>query len=814
MLTPKQNVRLMAFTLSFLALSVRAEINNLADSSMPLARAFFDSSMLKNNGLDPELAEYLAVGARFTPGYHNVSLKINGDEKGIVPAKINDAGQLCVDKEFLAAAGLFESTKRETCPQLSQYWRNATVNLIPETETIELVVPFEAINPESGRKYSNVQGGNAAMLNYSVFGTHYKYSGDTNDNFQGTLEMGFNSGDWIFRSTQMLSDGSQQGFSSDSLFTYAQRTFADYGVMVQGGEINVANTRFSVPTIYGVQVMPDTALAQNNQSGIDVTGIARSPQARVDIRQSNQLIYSTLVPAGPFTVANVPVISATTDLKVTVTETDGSESHFTVAASSFRGNSVMHSGGFSFSVGRIKDLDSRFDEPWIMALSNGWTLNRRVSTAAGMVMADNHYYGFSGNLNMVPVQNLYTSLGFLGSIDNLSATDGANTTLDINYGLPYNMAISLGGSYGSPHYRELSELYEEDDDDFSPTKYDTSVGINWSHETLGYFSVSYYSNKTWDSDYDSRRIITSWSKTFKWATVNLNWQSDVSNDEDMDDDMVYASISIPLGRGVSTNTWYREREGETSYGSRVSGSLSRNSQYTLGVSQDQDENTTSWDTSLSSNLHYTSLSLAAGGDNDNNNNYSAQLSGGIVAHSNGVTFSPYALNDTFGIVSLDKPVAGVEINTSRGTVWTDKWGQAVIPSLTPYQQSSLNLNTQSLPGNLDVKNGKAVLKASHGAVAKWQFDTLSQRRVLLNITLENGAPLPKGASITSDNNEYITSAPENGMVFLNDISASQTLLAKFNGDRCRLIFTLPEADPDKFYEEVTGKCVAGTGSIQ
>lgn len=346
MLTPKQNVRLMAFTLSFLALSVRAEINNLADGSMPLARAFFDSSMLKNNGLDPELAEYLAVGARFTPGYHNVSLKINGDEKGIVPAKINDAGQLCVDKEFLAAAGLFESTKRETCPQLSQYWRNATVNLIPETETIELVVPFEAINPESGRKYSNVQGGNAAMLNYSVFGTHYKYSGDTNDNFQGTLEMGFNSGDWIFRSTQMLSDGSQQGFSSDSLFTYAQRTFADYGVMVQGGEINVANTRFSVPTIYGVQVMPDTALAQNNQSGIDVTGIARSPQARVDIRQSNQLIYSTLVPAGPFTVANVPVISATTDLKVTVTETDGSESHFTVAASSFRGNSVMHSGGF------------------------------------------------------------------------------------------------------------------------------------------------------------------------------------------------------------------------------------------------------------------------------------------------------------------------------------------------------------------------------------------------------------------------------------------------------------------------------------
>jgi outer membrane usher protein FimD/PapC len=69
--------------------------------------------------------------------------------------------------------------------------------------------------------------------------------------------------------------------------------------MVQGGQINIANSRFSIPTIYGVQMMPDNAMASQNNSGIEVSGIARNPQARVDIRQSGQLIFSTLVPAGP-----------------------------------------------------------------------------------------------------------------------------------------------------------------------------------------------------------------------------------------------------------------------------------------------------------------------------------------------------------------------------------------------------------------------------------------------------------------------------------------------------------------------------------
>lgn len=796
----------LALCLVFSTYNAQAEIIPTA-SPVLLARADFDVQALKNNGLDPVLAEYFANAPLFTPGSHNVSLTINGSKSGTLLARFTESGQLCADKDFLKNAGLKQSIKKNECPQLQQYWTTATVTLKPETDEVEIVVPPEALDEESRRQYADISGGFAGLLNYSAFGSHYYYDKNNSDNFQATLEMGFNAGDWIVRSTQILTDGSNERFNSDSLYTYAQRTFSDYGVMFQGGEINIANSRFSAPTLYGIQLMPDNTLLPREKSDIDVTGIARTAQARVEIRQGSQLIYSTLVPAGPFTLTDVPVINGNTDLKVKVVENDGSESTFTVAAASFRGNSVGRPTGFSLSAGRAKELDTRFTQPWVVAASNGWSVTRRVNFYTGMIMADNHYYGFSANIDTVPLQNLRTSLGFLGSIDNRSQTDGDKATLDISYALPYNLGVSLGGSYGTPDYREMSELYD-DDHDFSPTKYDASVGVTWSHDVLGFFSVNYYRSEAWDQDFDSRHITTSWSKTFRHFSVNVNWQSDVSHDTNSDGDMVYASISIPLGRGTSSNTWYREREGKASYGSRVSGSINNNNSYTVGASRDHDDNTTSWDTSLNSNLRYTNLSLAASGDDRSNYNYSAYLRGGVVAHSDGVTFSPYAVNDTFAIIALDKPVAGVEIGTPTGSVWTDTWGRAIAASLSPYQHTSLNLNTQSLPGNIDVNNGKAILKASHGAVAKWQFTTLSQRRILLTIVNSQGKPLPKGTAIVNRTGEYVTTVPEDGMIFLNDISADQTLYAKPNQGKCRLNFILPEADPEKFYEEIAGTCLS------
>ncbi|WP_395306577.1 fimbrial biogenesis usher protein [Enterobacter sichuanensis] len=808
MLTVSCKKGMLAFCLTALAFSIRAEINPTANEPMASDRAKFDVEALTSHGLDPAIAEYYSMAPRFTPGNHNVTVNVNGTQRILMPVKFDEEGNPCIDDEFLKNAGLIKKDTQDTCPKIEQYWSGSTLQSFPDIEEISVVVPPEALDPDFGRQLVEVQGGRAAMLNYSMFGTHNQYDGDNSDRFQSTLELGFNAGDWIVRSTQFISDGSDQRFDFSSLNTYAQRTFTDYGVMVQGGQINVANSRFSIPVIYGVQMMPDNALSPQTGTGVEVNGIARNPQARVDIRQGGQLIYSTLVPAGPFSLDDVPLANLNTDLNVTVTETDGSENRFTVAASTFRSSHVGRAPGFSMAVGRVEsDMESRLEKPWVVSANNGWSINRRMNVVAGMVMADNRYYGFSGNLDTTPTQNLYASLGFLASLDNQTQTKGNKTTLDVGYALPWGIGISMGGSYGTPDYREMTELYDEDDD-MSQTKYDTNIGINWSNTTLGRFSLSYYRNERWNSENNSRRFVSSWSQTFKYFNVSVNWESDVSRNDDSDNDQFYVNVSIPLGRtGVSTSSWYRDSEGKRSYGTRAMGSFNEANQYAVGDSQDHDENSTSWDSSLNSNLHYTSLALAAGGDNNSNTNYSASLSGGMVVHGDGVTFSPYQVADTYAIAKLDKPAAGVEIGTARGPVWTDKWGQAVIPVLSPFQESTIEINTEKLPGNLDVRNGRTAIKASHGAVAKWEFEMLSQRRVLLAISRADGTPLPEGIPIVDEAGEYITTAPEDGVIFLNDISANQQLYATVEGERCKLTYTLPEEEPNTFYEEVTGKCL-------
>ena len=54
------------------------------------------------------------------------------------------------------------------------------------------------------------------------------------------------------------------------------------------------------------------------------------------------------------------------------------------------------------------------------------------------------------------------------------------------------------------------------------------------------------------------------------------------------------------------------------------------------------------------------------------------VQGSVVGAGGAVAFSPYEVGDTFGIAKVGD-LGGVEIQTPSGPVWTDAWGNAVIP---------------------------------------------------------------------------------------------------------------------------------------
>ncbi|MCZ7253273.1 hypothetical protein NK293_23855, partial [Salmonella enterica] len=81
---------------------------------------------------------------------------------------------------------------------------------------------------------------------------------------------------------------------------------------------------------------------------------------------------------------------------------------------------------------------------------------------------------------------------------------------------------------------------------------------------------------------------------------------------------------------------------------------------------------------------------------------------------------------------------------------------AVIPGLPAYTTSHLEVQTQSLPKRVDLKNGTKILAVGRGSFNTVDFQVVNVRRVLLEVRDEQGTPLPQGSAVFGPDNTYLT----------------------------------------------------------
>lgn len=801
---------------SQLALFVRAVIYSaiplmLFDSTSLHAREVtFDTDILKSRGLGADLNRYFAEAPRFLPGTHSVSVKVNGSDRGTAAVRFSEDGTMCVDNDFLEFAGLMPVPIKanETCHDIRSDYAQAVINALPNQEAVELYLPQEAINSISADVKNFQHGGTAGMLNYSLFSTKSDYSGsDSSSNrySQASLEAGFNAMDWSLRSRYILTDDDGNR-NAESIYTYAEHVFVPQRLTMQVGEINAMSDVLSGVPITGVQLMPTSGL-QKDGSGVSVSGIARTSQARVEVRQNGRLIFNTLVPAGPFTLDDVPMVRNNVDLDVTVVESDGSTNRFIVPAASVKSRNLSRPNGLTVSAGQVRSIESDYSDPLVFNVSDGWRILPWMNLlASGVVAEDYQAAGVRTEFMLTDGWNVSTSMAAskaqFGDSDN-----GIKNELQSDYSLTESVGLSGSVAHYSGDYRELADAM---DDDYQGYDNSYSANIRWSTPLAGAFSAGLSYNQAAGDGEDSRYLLLSWGKTFKYASVNVNWQSAVgSTDDDQDDDLLYINFSIPLGGSQSLSSYMRKQGDSTSYGLANSGALGNDTNYYISADRDDESQENSFNGNINTNLHYTQLSVGGGTSGDHQRNYNATLSGGIAMHKDGVTFSPYSIKDTFAIAKLSEPKAGVEITTPQGTVWTDRWGQAVIPGLTEWRNSRIEVDANKLPQSMTLANGTKYIAAAHGSVSEVSFKVLNSRRVMLRIKQADGKPLAKGLSVVDAKDNYVVTVVDDGHVFLNDADQVTALYAinDENQRLCKLDFTLPEKhDEDAFYEEVNGVC--------
>lgn len=786
----------------------------------------FDLETLKARGLNPALATQFSGGTRFLAGPTVVNLKVNGRSLGQVPAVFSDDGALCFSQAFLKAAGLQSpddagDARRQGRPPCDEtgfltHWPNTVVTLLPGALAVEIVAPAQALAAKQAAQVTYVKGGLGAMLNYDVMSGASRFQGGGSRYSQVQTETGLNAGDWILRSNDFYSsyDGAGAWRHVDA---YAQRTFEQQGKVFQAGQINIQGGLFGGVPLLGAQVFPETALWKATAASTMVSGIART-QARVEVRQNGLPLYSTVVPPGEFTLTEVVPRWSTYDLQVTVHESDGEVRSFIVPAASLHSANVGPARGLSASVGKLRGLGSgsAADSAPVASAEYEASLGPAVNLAVGGLGTSN--YGAAGvRVGALLPARTSMSAQVQGAGDRQSGLKGAQWSLSSAAGLPYDVSLSASYQRRSAGYRDVLDsgdpkhrpLREGEDTVFVRAENNRIVqqmsgGLSWGHRTLGGMSLSVSESTTQRNDV-FRRGMLSWGKSFDRVNVSLAVERDLGSSAVGGGGAAYLSVSLPLGRN-SVSAGMQRRDGRDSYSLSTSAPIDEHASYALSATQDP--RGASYSGSLNATPRYAQAGLSASAYSGGSS-HTLRLRGGVVAHDAGVTLSPHRVQDTYAIASVGGE-SGVKLTTPGGTVWTDPWGRAVIPALTPFSTSRIQVATPSLARNVDLINGLQEIEAGRGSVSKLTFDVSTVRRILLTALDSAGAPVQKGASVIDAKGGFVTLAGGGGQIFLPDAaSAASALFVDTGGTRCRLDFTLrAEADREALYERVDAVCVA------
>ncbi|OWP71329.1 fimbria/pilus outer membrane usher protein [Pseudomonas sp. K2I15] len=767
-------------------------------------RASFDAQTLHQRGIDPQLASLLLDAPRFAAGRHAVSLIVNGQRRGRLEVSFDRQGALCFDRELLDAANLVIPADSGTCHDFLTQFPHSVVEPDPANLSVTLVVPTEALRPLQRDVSGYESGGFAALLNYDLTGLYNHYGDNSNRFGSANTEVGFNAGDWIVRSRQVQTW--QDGLSRTThLEAYAQRTFASQQAVLQAGQINLYNPVLSGAQITGMQVLTEQALQDQGQ-GATIDGIANSP-AQVEVRQNGALIHSTVVPAGPFSLTDVRRLNSRSDVEVTVKESSGGERRFTVPAAML--GVGLPAPGYSLAAGRVRNIgDAQGDDPWV--ISAGWSgaVQRQLTLGAG-ALASSEYTAGGASLGWLPWAG--SQVQFSSQASHARARDkvrGVQNDLAWSQRLNDQWSFTAGSSWRTPGYRELEEAtYEPETTQQRRSRYrdQQSVSLGWAHPWLGAFSTGVSRSGAFDGTRSSRGL-ASWGTSISGVSLSASAEWQMGGDQQQDN-AVYLNLSVPMGESRRARAWVRNSGGEHRTGLGLSEQL--NDQFGYQVSAEHDTRDQQVETTLgvSALPRYTQLDFSYSRSDAERSSYQGGARGGVVAHGGGVTFSPYPVRETFAVLGVGD-LSGIKVNTPSGPVWTDWQGQAVVPQVAAYGRSPVEVQTRSLPRNADINNGLAVISAGRGAVDRVDFNVTQTRRVLLTVRTEHGAPLPRGASVSTADGEFVTLVQEGSQVFVPNVLDQPQLWVQAPGkERCALQFDLPpKADLQVYYETAPARC--------
>ena len=698
---------------------------------------------------------------------------------------------------------------QSNCAALETFQPAAKAQMVLADMRLNLQIPQAWLN-QSVRGYVEPalweEGSNALYASYD--NSYFKQvSGRfSSESFYSKLGGNINLHGWVFRHSGAWRWNKHNGSSYAVLSNNLQRDITALRARMLIGDANSSGTLFNSFMFRGIRLASSEQMLPDSQRGYApvVRGIAQT-NARVQIRQNNALIYETTVPPGEFAINDIYPSGYGGDLHVTVTESDGRTTTFTVPYAAV--SEMIRPGSYRYSLlmGTLRNQNVSYT-PKVFQATVQYGINNWLTGYSGLLGSGDYLAGLVGGA-------IGTSAGaFALDMTGASFDDGSSAQSGVSVRASYSKFISTTNSaisiaayrFSSSGYLDLTNATQLVDHHQKnrPTQL---LQLNRPHNRLS-VTLSQQLGERGGSIYTSGYIENYWGKqgsnvqyqlgyNNRFQRVNYGVSINRAKTGLYSETQYLLSFSLPLGRGTHTpyfNNYTTRSERGVATQMALSGVLGEKDQldYNLGVAR-EDSGDSSGNISGSYRFKNTQLK-ASYAQGKNYHSYTAGMNGSLVILPDALVASPYT-GDTQAVVQVPG-AAGASIEGYPGVIVNDA-GYALVPYLTPYRINKIAINPTGMPLDVELETTVKQVVPRAGAIVKVNYPTKRGSAVLIQAQLPDGEALPFGASVTTEDGRDVGVVAQGGQMYLR-LEESMNRLQVSWGPRsrytCLFDITLPE----------------------
>lgn len=793
-----------------------------ADENSPSIKSKYNAAFLR--GASEADLEKLLSHNGVSPGTYRVDLYVNNlqiSTESVVFFSIDGEVKPCIGPKIMKKIGVRSDAdvhySSQSCADLSDI-EYASWSFDRKSQKLFISLPQTFIKPTDNEGFDESlwdSGVTAAFLNYNVQSRF-----DYNDDFASSsshyigLNSGFNIENWRLRNQSTLNHtNGDSNLRSQKI--YFERDLTDWRSQLTVGQTYGKSDSFDSPAISGIHVGSDDSMLPNDLRGYSpvVTGIAET-NATVEVRQGNNLIYSTTVSPGSFEFRNIPTYGSNGDLEITIIEASGSKK---VRTQGFGVLPVMvreNMGRYQFSLGKLDHDSLDSGDRWYFSTDGAYGVLSDL-TLYGGAQGMKNYYALNAGFG---VGSRYGSFSFDVTHSDSISVWGHNEgqSYRFRFGKVFHdvgTTLALAGyRYATEDYRNLDDHIRDYSnigdvdraDRIGQVRSNLSVSVTQRLSSdLGGINISASEQDYWSSRPKSRSLAASYGHHL--GKLSYQFGVEKTRNDWADNTLFSFSVSHAISWGGGSHN--------LSAGTVGGYSSDANNNQNIGLSGYKDSynyslnasNNASGKKTLSANSSVKS-SFGDGGVGYTQGNgyksYNAHWNGALVAHAGGINVSP-AFYDGAILVEVPKQ-EGVGFDGKKAVTGSN--GYAVLESATPYRRNQIMIDTNTLSDGTEIGDNNAQVFPRRGAITYAKIDAKKINRVQFTLISSDGNHYPAGTQLETLDGTLMATADPYGRVLALLEKEEGVMIIRSNDSMCRVNYKL-DASNSGYYDVGILKCM-------